>query len=417
MIAPQSVPSPSPAEQRTDPGTDCGAPELSAKRAGSQAEFPHPLSVAFLHLASAGLGAIVPGTPTHPRRTPDETHDRTLDPDDLSETDPVADLMGSADDAFAELASELEQFQDDSDDNAGGVLPAGFALFDAKPEAVAKLRDGGRDPHVTAVRVIPIHNGKKGHQCAKYAPEGLTMSRLRQALPPGTYDLQAVNQDGLWVGGKRVRVTNGEGLDSLPGMNGNGGGNAGSMGDKLLYALAMRGMGGGDHSSEMEKANAGMIKTMSSMMQMQMMDLKMRMELADRTDNKANSRETNSLEMVKTIMGMVQPKKSNGGGGFGKFEDFFAAMQFGMKLAGNGGAPEESDADKLKDWLLPLADSLAPGLISVLAMMLPPEQRQMASDLLEAHFKMREAEAKAAAPTSEDPPTVDTTGVPVGGGD
>lgn len=340
-----------------------------------------------------------------------------MDTDTPSESDPVADVMGGLDEQFAELSAELEELADldDVEDDDGPVLPSGFSLFAAKPEAVAKLRDGGRDPRVTAVRVIPIHHGKKGHMCAKYAPDGLTLNALRQALPPGTYDLQGVNQDGLWVGGKRVHVNNAESLDVLPGAAGGGGG--GALGDKLLYALAMRGLNGGgaDRGSEMEKATAGMIKSMMAMTQMSMLDMKRQMMMADRADNKSTAQQTGTLDMVKTIMGLMQPKRSNGAAanGMGRFEDFFAAMQLGMKLAG-GDDRRDEDENSLKSWLLPLADSLGPGLISVVAMMLPAEKAKMVSDLLEAHFKAREAEARS---QSDDPPTVDTTGVPVGGDD
>ena len=332
-----------------------------------------------------------------------------------------------------ELAAELEGMgepdQDDDDDANPPVLPPGFSMFEARPEAVAKLRAAGRDPTVTAVRVLPVYRNRRAPQIAKYQPEGLSVEALREVLPPGTYDLVGVNADGLWVGSRRLHLNDATNLSpqKLPNGNGNGNGNGGSVADRVLEALAMRGLNGtgSDKSSEMEKATAGMVKAMMAMTQMQVVEMKQRMMLMDHDDAKRNNGDNNALNLLKTILPLVQGKKSNegngNGSGLGKFEDFFAVMQLGAQWQKgvNGNAPEPQPESELRAWLLPLAETLGPGLVSVAAMMLPPEQRKMASDLLEQHFRTREAEARANADpdTSDDPPTVDTAGETVGAGD
>jgi hypothetical protein len=170
-------------------------------------------------------------------------------------------------------------------------------------------------------------------------------------------------------------------------------------------------------SSEMESATSAMLKSMNAMMQMQMADFKMRTMAAESEDRKAERTGNRELELLKFMATVMRPQKSNGNGsgGMGRFEDFFGALQLGMQLAGNAAGPaRDEDENSLKSWLLPLADSLGPGLISVIAMMLPPDKAKMVSELLESHFRAREAEAQAQA-QSDDPPTIDTEGATVGG--
>jgi hypothetical protein len=331
---------------------------------------------------------------------------------------------------LSDLGAELEELaaSDAEAEPIGPVLPPGFSLFTAKPEAVEKLSAAGRDPRVAYVRVIPIHHGKKGHMVAKYSPEGLTLERLRRALPPGSYDLQGMNADGLWVGGKRIHLSDATGLDKLPGQgngngNGNGNGGGGTMAERVLYALAMKGLQGNENrSSEIEKATAATLSTVRSMIELQMADAKMRAMTVEAQDRKQERGDTRSLDMFKLLIPVLTKQNASRApseGGAGKFEDFVGAMQLGVQMAQamNGNAPTDPDKSTLEKWLLPIATELGPGLVSVFAMMLPPEQRQMASDLLESHFKAREAEAVAAAESSEDPPTVETEGHTVGGGD
>jgi hypothetical protein len=353
-----------------------------------------------------------------------------LDDSDHQQSDPVAEVLGDVNDLgdLGDLSAELEQLAAEQvTDEDEDVLPPGFSLFQESAQAVEKIRAGGRNARCTYVRVIPVHRGQKGKTIAKYAPDGLTLEGLRRKLPSGTYDLQGCTEDNLWIGGKRIHLHEAAGVDPAPRANGagNGGNGGGSAGDRILYALAMKALDqGGSKSSEMEAATSAMLKGVTAMMQMSMADAKRQQMISEAEDRKAERGQTQSLEMLKMVLPIVA-KQSNGGrpnGGakeMGRFEDFFGALQLGMSLAqnsGGSGPPKDEDENSLKSWLLPLADSLGPGLISVVAMMLPPDKARMVSDLLEAHFKAREAEAVAQT-QSDEPPTVDTTGETVGGGD
>jgi len=360
-----------------------------------------------------------------------QTAQQTVESDDHQESDPVAELMGNVGELDAELAAlESIDYGDDAGDDPADLVPPGFTLFYPNPEAVQKLRAAGKDPRMVGVRIYSVRqDGKRGPSCGNFSPEGMTLEALRGRLPPGSYDLQGLNVDSKYLGGKRIHLDRYERLGEPERLSGagNGNGSAQSPADKLLYALAMKAIDGGDRTrpSEMEAATAAMLKGVGAMMQMQMADLKRAQMVTEREDRKTERGQTQSLEMFKLVLPLLAkqngPAKSNGNGGsgMGRFEDFFGALQLGMQLAGNAGGapPKDEDESSLKSWLLPLADSLGPGLISVVAMMLPPDKARMVSDLLESHFKAREAEANAAAQSSDDPPTVDTEGVSVGGGD
>jgi hypothetical protein len=348
-----------------------------------------------------------------------------VESDDSQQTDPVAELLGTDGELDAELMQlEGADYMDATSDDPADLVPPGFTLFLPNPDAVQKVRAAGKDPRMVAVRIYTIRqDGKRGPGCGKFSPEGMTLAALRGRLPPGQYDLQGLNVDGKYLGGKRVRLDQYERLAPVERLNGNGNGGGQSAGDKILMALAMRALDGDrTKPSEMEAATAAMLKGVGAMMQMQMADLKRAQMISEREDRQTERGQTQSLEMFKLVMPLLAkqnaaPKNGASSSGMGRFEDFFGALQLGMQLAGNaaGAPPRDEDESSLRSWLLPLADSLGPGLISVIAMMLPPDKARMVSELLEAHFKAREAEANAAAgPESDDPPTVETEGQTVG---
>lgn len=350
--------------------------------------------------------------------------------DSVDEVDPIADLLRSDDESSPDLpediADELAALAEQTyADTTGPLVPPGFTLFAIKPEAAEKLRKAGKDPRLVSVRVQAVHNGQKTHTVGRYSAEGLTREKLRAKLPPGTYDLQGLTIDQAWVGGRRVHLDGAERIDS-PARNGHSGSNgygAQSPAEMLMLKLALRAVEGPQQrTSEIESATGAMLKTVSAMMQMQMADLKLRLAAADVEDRKAGRSSSQLLDVVKLILPFMRQSSSKGsngagaGAGLGKFEDFLGVLQFGMHLAQNAsGTAKDEDEDSLKSWVLPLAESIGPGVISGLSMLLPADKAKMINDLLEAQQRAREAEARGYDDESDDPPTVDTDGVSVGG--
>lgn len=355
-----------------------------------------------------------------------------LEIESVDEVDPIADLLRSDDESAPDLpediADELAALAEQTyADTTGPLVPPGFSLFAIKPEAAEKIRKAGRDPRLVSVRVMAVHNGQKTHTVGRYSAEGLTREKLRTKLPPGTYDLQGLTIDQAWVGGRRVHLDGAERIDG-PSRNGHAPSNGHSSGqspaEMLMMRLALRAVEGPQsRSSEMEAATGAMMKTITAMMQMQMADLKMRLAAADVEDRKAGRSSSQLLDVFKLLLPYMKQSSSKGssgagaGAGLGKFEDFLGVLQFGMHLAQNAsGAPkEDDDQDSLKSWVLPLAESIGPGVISGLSMLLPADKAKMINDLLESQQRAREAEARGYDEESDDPPTVDAEGVPVGG--
>lgn len=348
----------------------------------------------------------------------DDEPDESVSENDTD--DPVAAAMGHLND----LASELAGLDELGATEAGPeYLPPEFDLFELSARAVERLLEEGRDPTVVRVAVHLTNGSKRGKQIRMYPPQGMTWARLKQALPPGQYDLLAYNSDGVWVGSKRIRI-NHQQLDELPGqaagldsLEGNPS-SKGSLGDKILYALAMRALNGNEahgRGSEMEKATAGMVKLMSVQLQMQQADMMMRLKLME-TDARERGRDGNTqLEMLKTIWGLAEKRnaKSSNGNGAGKFEDFVGAMQLGMHFGKMADGRKKPSDESLREWVLPLVDSLGPGAFSLIAMMLPVEKAKMVNDFLEQHQRTREAEARAEADGDDEPDVVNTEGKPV----
>jgi hypothetical protein len=338
-----------------------------------------------------------------------------VDDDDAQADDPVSAAMGGG--GRAPLADDLEDLDEPAISEDEDYLPPEFDLFRIQDEVAERFLEKGKDPTCVKVMIHPVHRQKRAPAIKAVRPEGVTYAKLCEVLPPGRYDVVAYQENGKVVGSRRIRVSH-DGVGTLSAEVGDigelgGGGAAGprgqTMGDKLLYMLAMdslkgrRAQGNGTEIREMMQGMAAMTRMQMDMMAM---ELKQRMTLMDSQGKRESRESTGQMKMLTTILDLVDKRTPKGRtGGAGKFEDFVAAMQLGHHFASlQKGA--DNEGEELRKWVLPLVDSLGPGVIGAMAMFLPKEKAQMLSDLMEQHLKTRQAEASG----DEGPDVVDAFG-------
>lgn len=341
-----------------------------------------------------------------------------VDSDDGSDQadDPVDAVMGGG---FDELG-DVDPFADSVEADQG-VLPPEFDVLHVKPHVIARLREKDRDPRVTKVGIHPVIRGKRQPASKKLRPEGVTFARLRENLGPGVYDVMVYNEDSIFMGCRRIRIeTRGDfdeldDLDDFASADGRGRRSrprGGSMGDRLMYELAMRGLRGGEHAgrgSEMAEAIGSMAKMMTLNMQAQTMEASSRMKQLELEHKVSRSDSNSQLSTLKTILEVIDkrtPKRSGAGGA--KVEDFVGMLQMGMHFQKmmQDGKTDISDSEEMRKWVLPIVDSVGPQLIGLAAMFLPTDKAQILTELLEQHMKTQEARANAAG---DEKDTFETT--------
>ena len=340
--------------------------------------------------------------------------------DDTQADDPVSAVMGDLSAIRHELG-DVDPYAGDDEAEVPGVLPPSFDVFRVKDEVVDRVRTAGGDPTVVKITVLPVIRGKRRTAIKRLHPEGVTYQKLCAALAPGTYDIQGHNEDNVFMGGKRIRVQRRD-FDELGDFDdlddfglprgGKRGRSGGGLGDKLVYELAMKGLRGGEaqgRGSEMGEAIGSMAKMMTLNMQAQAMEATARMKQLELEHKHSRSDSSSQLATLKTILELVDkrtPKRSGGAGA--RVEDFVGMLQMGMHFQKmmQDGKPEESDAEQLRKWVLPIVDSVGPQLIGLAAMFLPKDKAELLTEVLEQHMKTQEARANA---QGENRDTYDTT--------
>lgn len=341
-------------------------------------------------------------------------------PADKPTDDPVDAAMGDLD----SLRDELGAFDVGADEEwEEPVLPPTFDVFDPRPESVRKIRETGRDPTAVKILAHPFRNGRRQKAIRAFRPEGVTYARLQSALPPGRYDIVAYTDDNIWVGGKRITVSDRTDLADLSDEDSfDAGGGRGrpsrSPGDQLVWQLAMRSLKGQDShgsSNEIREALAGMVKLQTLQLQMQQTELANRLKLFEAENRHRGGGAEEQFGLVTKILDVVD--RRGGRGRTGKApdaSDFVGILQLGMHLAAAQN-PEKDPPDN--DWIerlfLPLVDQLGPGVVTLAAMLFPDEKAKPILEVLEQHMRTREAEAKAAATEDEGPAPIDTSGEPI----
>lgn len=342
----------------------------------------------------------------------DDDHDEPQADDPVSRL--VAGLPGLDDLGAADPFGG--QVEDDDPD----VVPAGFDAMRIHDDVVARVRSAGQDPRVVRIGIHPVIRGKRRTAQKRVRPEGVTYARLQEALAPGTYDLMAHNDRGTLMGCKRIHVQRGGDFDSLDDLDeledlGGGGRRSrsrGSMGDRLLYELAMRGMRGGEsqgRSNEMSSALSDFAKLITLQATAASTQTQTQLKAMELESKRLRSESSGQVSMLRTVMDLVDRRTPKGrSGGPTKVEDVLGLLQVGMSFQkAMSGAPETDDAEQLRRWVLPLVDSLGPQLIGLIAMALPKDKAALVTELLEQHLRTQEARASGADPDAIDVPGED----------
>lgn len=332
--------------------------------------------------------------------------------------DPVDAAMGDLD----SLRDELGAFDVGADEEwEEPVLPPTFDVFDPRPESVRKIRETGRDPTAVKILAHPFRNGRRQKAIRAFLPEGVTYARLQSTLPPGRYDIVAYTEDNIWVGGKRITVSDRTDLEDLSGDADDfdaGGGrrrSSRSPGDQLVWQLAMRALKGHDSqgsSSEIREALAGMVKLQTLQLQMQQTELANRLKLFEAENRNRGGGAEEQFGLVTKILDVVDRRAGRGRNGKAPdASDFVGILQLGMHLAAaQNPSKDPPDNDWIERLFLPLVDQLGPGVVTLAAMLFPDDKAKPILEVLEQHMRTREAEAKAAAAEAEGPDVIDVEG-------
>jgi len=340
--------------------------------------------------------------------------------DDDQADDPVSKVVGDLG-GLADGLGDVDLHAGETEEDDPDVLPPGFDVFRIKPEVIDRMLAAGAPVQVVKVNVLPVVRGKRRAPIKRLRPEGMTFARLREALAPGTYDLQAFNEDGTYMGGKRIRINGGDfdsldEFDELGGAGGFGGygrpsRGRGTMADRLVYELAMRGMRGGEsqgRSSEMSSAITDFAKLMALQAQMASTQMQAQLKALEVDAKRSRSETGGQLSTIKTIVELMDKRtpKTNGTKGT-KIEEVIGLLQLGMTFQKNMDGKSEGDSDELRKWVLPLADSLGPQLVGLIAMALPKDKAELLTDLLEEHLRSRSGQSSDQ--DDDDKETFDTT--------
>ncbi len=347
---------------------------------------------------------------------------------DLGGTTPLSAVDGADDDGQADDPvdavmggdiGEVDPYAGDIEDDDPEVLPPGFEVMHIRREVIERVREEGQDPRVVRITVHPVFRNKRRTAVKRLRPESITFARLKASLATGTYDLMAYNDAGTFMGCKRLRIDDAGDFDELDeldeldgGRRGRRGRGASSLGDRLVYELAMKGLRGSEaagRGSEMGEAIGSMAKMMTLNMQAQAMEATARMKQLELEHKVSRSDSNSQLSTLKTILEVIDkrtPKRSGAGGA--KVEDFVGMLQMGMHFQKmmQDGKTDVSDSEEMRKWVLPIVDSVGPQLIGLAAMFLPTDKAQILTELLEQHMKTQEARANAAG---DEKDTYDTT--------
>lgn len=292
-------------------------------------------------------------------------------------------------------------------------VPPSFDFFEVDPRRLREVRNKGNDPRIARIRIKRYVGAKRVPIPGEFDAGSINLAWLEHFHGPARYQIDALNDRGLFVTGKAIDV--GAAATPPPAMYGGAaspqtrattpanwaGGyqQPQSITDQILSVAMERLL------NPPEPPKDPMADTVSTMLKMMQLQQTQALEQL-RVQAQIASKPSGGDDLTKILLGeLLNRKQSSPMDGMREMLDGF--MAFRALMGSNGEAGTVDPADPPPHWLK-LVDSaineMGPGVTSLAAhAILGDEGAASIDEMIKKQMETREAEAKADAATINVP--------------